>query len=108
LRASLLPNPASTSQQNDSPPPNSQELEERYGKLFGAKVVEMWERGGREIWETVGNPNSAAAQATTARGEDDLVLEDDDEEDDEEEEEGDGEGEGTVEGETREGSAMEE
>lgn len=60
------------------------------------------------MWETVGNPNSAAAQATNARGEDDLVLEDDDEEDDEEEEEGDGEGEGTVEGETREGSAMEE
>ncbi|GAA5947203.1 hypothetical protein JCM3765_001573 [Sporobolomyces pararoseus] len=101
LRASLLPTNTTTTT-TTIPPPVLQELDERYGKLFGNKVIEMWERGGREIWQTVGNPSSSLNANVSGGGggekEDDLVLEDDE---DEEEEEGEG-------NETREGSAMEE
>lgn len=105
LRASLLPS-ASVSVDTSSPPPTMPELEERYGKLFGAKVMEMWERGGREIWATVNNPLAISAAATASARGNDMDEDEDDEDDDDE----DDLGEGTVDGgtETREGSAMEE
>ncbi|GAA5904854.1 TATA-binding protein-associated factor TAF6 [Sporobolomyces salmoneus] len=106
LRASLLPQPTSAS---STPPPLLQELEEKYGKVFGAKIMEMWERGGKEIWETVNQGPSATAGSaeTNAVGKsDDMAPEDEEDDDDEEDAEGEGEGDGGTE--TREGSAMEE
>ncbi|GAA6025435.1 hypothetical protein JCM11491_004310 [Sporobolomyces phaffii] len=109
LRASLLPRAASTAV---AARPSDGQLEERYGKLFGDKVRDMWDRGGRDIWETV-NPLEATATAgagARAGGNgDDLVLErddDDDGDDDDEDDDDDGTAEGETE--TREGSAMEE
>ncbi|GAA5931769.1 TATA-binding protein-associated factor TAF6 [Sporobolomyces koalae] len=109
LRASLLPETPSS---RTGPDPTNDlvqlrsELEERYGKLFGDKVLEMWERGGRQIYETVNNPANERAQqeqaVTEAPAQVELEAgqqneEDDDDEDDDERET-----------ETREGSLMEE
>lgn len=113
LRASLLPNtnPASSSPDESAPPPPLPELEERYGTLFGEMVQELWDRGGKEIWETVqgsatkGGMNQELSQGAQAKEKQEDMVQDEDE-DVEEDAEGEGEGEGETE--TREGSAMEE
>jgi len=88
------------------------DLEERYGKLFGEMVRELWDRGGKEIWETVEGSSkgmeqeSSEAQQHERDKQEDMVQEEED--DGDEDAEGEGEGEGEGETETREGSAMEE
>ncbi|KAL8286162.1 hypothetical protein RQP46_004650 [Phenoliferia psychrophenolica] len=53
LKASLLPSDDDTSPMDQTPPADVTELHERYGPLFGDAILERWDRGGKEIFESV-------------------------------------------------------
>jgi len=93
LRASLLPQPPSSSTAASSPAPSLDTLTSQHGALFASYIRDQWSTGGgREVHEAV-----AGIQAAP-EAEDDVEADEDDE--------GDAEGEDDDEDDER--SAMEE
>ncbi|KAI5479581.1 transcription initiation factor tfiid complex 60 kda subunit [Pseudohyphozyma bogoriensis] len=63
LQLSLLP---SQSSEDDGSTPPLDELESRYGPLFGAAILEQWDKYGRAIYDAVPGANAEAEAEAAA------------------------------------------
>lgn len=50
--------------------PSDEDLNQRYGSLFGQAIADMWDRGGRDIWRQV--PGSTGTATTEEKAADEA------------------------------------
>ncbi|SCZ97736.1 BZ3500_MvSof-1268-A1-R1_Chr4-3g07417 [Microbotryum saponariae] len=61
LKASLLPSDLVSAADGETEVASLEQLEERYGRLFGKCVLERWDQGGKDVWKSVsGGPKAEA------------------------------------------------
>ncbi|SGY72423.1 BQ5605_C005g03169 [Microbotryum silenes-dioicae] len=61
LKASLLPSDLVSAADGETEVASLEQLEDRYGRLFGKCVLERWDQGGKDVWKSVSGAPKAEA-----------------------------------------------